>query len=859
MNVPASAAAPESVDLALTGMRCANCAQTIERALARVPGVAAAQVNFASETASVALAPTSPATRGALVAAVEGAGFGVIAGADATDLSAETAARAAELKASWRRFAVGAACTAPLMAISMARDFGALADRPALPWVMLALTLPVLFYTGGPNFRGAARALGAGRANMDVLVALGAGVAFVASVPVVLAPAAGHHLYFETAAAIVTLVALGRLLEARARGRAGEALRSLLALRPRKARVIRDDVEVELPAEAVKVRDVVVVRPGEAIPVDGRVLEGESAVDESMLTGESMPVRKAVGDAVAGGTINGPGLLRVTATRVGAATALSQIVRLVRAAQASKAPVQALVDRIAGVFVPVVVALALLTFGTWLLVSSHGAAHALMRAVAVLVIACPCALGLATPTAIVVATGVAARRGVLFKNSAALEAMRAVRVVVFDKTGTLTLGRPELQAITPAPDVGEDELLALAASAEQGSEHPLGRAIVVAARARGVGLSAPTGVRAIGGRGLRALVDGAEVWIGTQAWIEAQGVSLDMAEGTGDGSGLGSKGAGGNSSVSQDMSQRSGDAAMPRPHGAGARVPRDLSEAAGDAARLAEELKSVSQDRFEQARDVAKRGGDSVSRDMLEKTDPEICGASAAGRVDVSSDMSKGVDEQPGHTRVHVARGGRYLGAIALADAPRPEAREVVAALRGQGLRVALLTGDRQATGRAIAAAVGIDAAEVFAEVLPADKAATVAALQRSGRVAMVGDGVNDAPALVQADVGVAIGSGTDVAVDAADVTLLRSDLRGLLDALTIGRATVRTIRRNLFWASAYNLVLIPIAAGALYPLSGLPQWLRALDPALAAGAMALSSVTVVLSSLALRRVVADR
>ncbi|PCC66567.1 Cu+-exporting ATPase [Nannocystis exedens] len=755
MNAPVSAAAAtESIDLALTGMRCANCAGTIERALARVPGVAAAQVNFASETASVALTKADPATRGALVAAIEGAGFGVIVGADATDLSAETAARAAELRASWHRFLVGAACTAPLMAVSMARDFGAVGDRPWLPWAMLALTLPVLAYTGGPHFRGAARALRAGRANMDVLVALGAGVAFAASVPVVLAPAAGHHLYFETAAAIVALVALGRLLEARARGRAGEALRSLLALRPRRARVVRDDVEVELPAEAVKVRDVVVVRPGEAIPVDGRVIAGESAVDESVLTGESLPVAKGVGDTVAGGTLNGPGLLRLTATRVGAATALSQIVRLVRAAQASKAPVQALVDRIAAVFVPVVVGLAILTFGTWLMVSSHGAAHALMRAVAVLVIACPCALGLATPTALVVATGAAARRGLLFKHSAALETMRAVRVVVFDKTGTLTLGRPELQAIAPAPGVAEDELLALAAAAEQGSEHPLGRAIVAAARARGAQLPAPAGVRAIGGRGLRALVEGAEVWIGTQAWLESQGVAVDV-------------------SVSSDMSEMPGDRA--------------------------------------------------------------------------------------GHTRVHVARDGRYLGSIALADAPRPEAREVVAALRGQGLRVALLTGDRRATGQAIAAAVGIDAADVYAEVLPADKAATVAALQRMGPVAMVGDGVNDAPALVQADVGVAIGSGTDVAVDAADVTLLRSDLRGLLDALTIGRATVRTIRRNLFWASAYNLVLIPIAAGALYPLSSLPGWLRALDPALAAGAMALSSVTVVLSSLALRRVAANR
>ncbi|MBZ5713324.1 heavy metal translocating P-type ATPase [Nannocystis pusilla] len=774
MNAPVSAAASGSVELALTGMRCANCAQAIERALAKVPGVAAAQVNFASETASVSLAAAAPASRGALVAAVEAAGFGVIAGADAADLSAETAARATELRASRRRFVVGAACTAPLMAVSMARDFGALADRPWLPWLMLALALPVLAYTGRPHFVGAARALRAGRANMDVLVALGAGVAFAASAPVVVAGAAGHHLYFETAAAIVTLVALGRLLEARARGRAGEALRSLLALRPRRARVVRDAVEVELPAEAVKVRDVVVVRPGEAIPVDGRVIEGESTVDESVLTGESLPVTKGTGDTVAGGTINGPGLLRLTATRVGAATALSQIVRLVRAAQASKAPVQALVDRIAAVFVPIVIALALLTFGTWLLVSSHGAAHALMRAVAVLVIACPCALGLATPTAIVVATGTAARRGVLFKNSAAIEALRGVRVVVFDKTGTLTLGRPQLQLVAPAAGVTADELLALAAAAEQGSEHPLGRAIVAAAKAGGLALRAPTGVRAIGGRGLRALVDGAEVWLGTRAWLASQGVSEDMSEGT-------------CGNVSSDMSN------------------------------------GPDRDR-------------SAARDMSEST-----------------------GEQAGWTRVHVARDGRYLGSLALADAPRPEARAVVAALRGQGLRVALLTGDLRATAQAIGAAVGIDAAEVHAEVLPADKAATVAALQRVGRVAMVGDGVNDAPALVQADVGVAIGSGTDVAVDAADVTLLRSDLRGLLDALAIGRATVRTIRRNLFWASAYNLVLIPIAAGALYPLSALPGWLRALDPMLAAGAMALSSVTVVVSSLALRRVAAER
>lgn len=755
-------AAPPPVELALTGLRCANCARTVERALAAVPGVAEAAVNFASETATVRLAAHDAPGRGALVAAVESAGYGVIAGGDDVDLSAETAARAAELRASARRFAVGAACTAPLVAVSMARDFGllgALGQSPAILWLMLALATPVMIVTGGPHARGAVNALRHGAANMDVLVALGAGVAYLASIPVVVA-GLGHHVYFETAAAIVTLVALGRLLEARARARAGEALRSLLALRPRRARVVRAGETIEVPAEAVRVGEPVIVLPGEAIPVDGRVVEGDSAVDESMLTGESLPVARGPGDNVAGGTINGPGMLRLAATRVGAGTALSQIVRLVRAAQGSKAPVQALVDRVAAVFVPIVVAVALVTFGAWLWLGAEGTSYALLRAVAVLVIACPCALGLATPTALVVGTGAAARRGILFKSSAALERARALKTVVFDKTGTLTVGRPAVQAVVPAPGVAADDLLAAAASAEQGSEHPLARAIVAAARAKGLALAAPTGVRAIGGRGVRALVDGAELWIGTRAWLAAQGVDL--------------------TAVPEDMSFHTG----PSDH-----APADMS-------------------------------------------------STTAGR-----------------TAVWVARAGRPLGAITLADELRPEAAEVVAALRASGLRVVLLTGDNRATAAAIAARAGIDPADVRAEVLPADKAATIAGLRAGGPVAMVGDGVNDAPALVEADVGVAIGSGTDVAVDAADVTLLRSDLRGLLDALAVSRATVRTIRENLFWASAYNVVLIPIAAGALYPFVGLPHWLRALHPALAAGAMALSSITVVLNSLRLRRV----
>ena len=816
------AAADAPVELALTGLRCANCALTVERALARVPGVGDVAVNFASETASVRPLPGATPTRGALVAAVEAAGYGVIAGADETDLSAETAAREAELRASARRFVVGAVLTAPLVAVSMARDFGLLGpagEAPALLWLMLGLALPVLLYTGAPHLRGAVRALRHGSATMDVLVALGAGVAFVASVPVVVA-GLGHHVYFETAAAIVTLVALGRLLEARARARAGAALRSLLSLRPRRARVVRDGLEVELPAEAVKVRDTVVVRPGEAIPVDGRVLDGESTVDESMLTGESLPVTRGPGDAVAGGTINGPGLLRIAATRVGAATALSQIVRLVRAAQGSKAPVQALVDRIAAVFVPIVVALALLTFGTWLLFTDHGLSHALMRAVAVLVIACPCALGLATPTAIVVGTGAAAQRGILFKNSAALERARALQIVVFDKTGTLTLGRPAVQATTPAPGVAADELLAVAASAEQGSEHPLARSIVAAARDRGLALTQPTGVRAIGGRGVRALVDGAEVWIGTHPWLASQGVDVPDLAGLSP-----AHAADAPSPVSPTLPREPADTIGGSPSPVSPTLPREPADTIGG---------SPSPGAPDMPREPATKADDAPSS--------------------VSPTMPREPATKAGHTVVWVARAGRLLGAISLADTLRPEAPEVVAALRARGLRVVLLTGDNRATAAAIAAQAGIDPAEVRAEVLPADKAATIAELQRSGVVAMVGDGVNDAPALVQADVGVAIGSGTDVAVDAADVTLLRSDLRGLVAALSIGRRTVTTIRRNLFWASAYNVVLIPVAAGALYPFAGLPDWLRALHPALAAGAMALSSVTVVLSSLSLRR-----
>jgi len=816
--VPAAADDPE-FELAIAGLRCANCANTVERALASVPGVAAAAVNFASETARVHLASPDAVSRGALVAAVEAAGYSVITGSEGGD-DAELIARAAELAGQRRRVIVGVACTAPLMVLGMGRDFdllGAWTAAPWLLWLLMALALPVLLYTGAPHLRGAWHALKARAATMDVLIALGAGVAFLASVPVVVAEslgshALGHHVHFETAAAIVTLVGVGRLLETRARGQAGAAIRALLALRPTTARVRRDGHELEIPAAEVRVRDLVLVAPGAAIPVDGVVRSGSSEVDESMLTGESRPVSKTTGDPVTGATVNGDGALEIQATRVGAATALAQIVRLVRAAQASKAPVQRLVDRVAAVFVPVVLALAAITFTLWWLLADQGAGAALLRAVAVLVIACPCALGLATPTAIVVGTGAAARRGVLFKNMAALERAQALRTLVLDKTGTLTRGRPALSALAPAPGVDPRELLRLAAAGEQRSEHPLARAIVSAARDAGQELPASDNLRAVGGHGLRARVDGHDLLIGSERWLSSNHVdtaplaalAADLSAGTA------------TATATIDLSQKT----------------HDLS--AGTATtNLSQETPNLS----------ARTATTHLSRETphLSQAQPALLALPAA---------ALGAPQ----TLVWLARDGALLGLLALADALRPEAPEAVAALRRGGLRVLMLTGDHRQVAVAIAAQAGIPASDVIAGVLPADKAAAIVTLQQGGPVGMVGDGINDGPALAQADLGVAMGGGAEVAIHAADLTLMRSDLRGLPEAIELSRRTLAVVRQNLLWASIYNIVLIPVAAGALYPIAAAPGFLRALHPALAALAMALSSLTVVLNSLRLRR-----
>ena len=784
----------EAIDLAIAGMRCANCANTVERALAGVPGVAAATVNFASESARVRPRAPDAVGRGELVAAVEAAGFGVLAG-EAGDAT-EALARDAELRVQRRRVLVGAAATVPLLVIGMGRDFGLLggwADAPWVPWLLLALAVPVLGYTGAPHLRGAVHALRAGAANMDVLIALGAGVAFLASVPTVVAlslgsPALGHHVYFETAAAIVTLVGLGRWIEARARGHTGAAIRALLALRPATARVRRGGEELEVPAASVRLRDVVIVGPGAAIPVDGRVLAGASSVDESMLTGESRPVPRGVGDTVLGATVNGDGALEVEATRVGAATALAQIIRLVREAQSSKAPVQRLVDCVAAMFVPVVLAIAALSFAAWTALAGPG--EALLRAVAVLVIACPCALGLATPTAIVVATGAAARRGILFKNVAALERAQALRTVVLDKTGTLTQGRPVLGALLLPPGGDPEALLRLAAAAEAHSEHPLGKAIVAAARARGLELPPASAHRAVGGHGLRATIAGAELRVGSERWIRAGGV---------------------------------------------------------DTAPLAALAVDLSAGTAEHATSVNLSAG---TAEHATAVDLSAGTARPGPRLHTFAAHAPGTPQ----TLVWVARDGALLGALALADGLRPEAAEVVTGLRRDGLRVVMLTGDHRRVALAVAAQAGIAAEDVLAEVLPGDKADAITTLRADGPVAMVGDGINDAPALVRADVGVAIGAGTDVAIQAADVTLMRSDLRALPEALALSRRTVGVIRQNLLWASVYNLVLIPVAAGVLHPVAAAPALVRSLHPALAALAMALSSLTVVLNSLRLRR-----
>jgi Cu+-exporting ATPase len=750
---PTPAAPSDELAIPIEGMTCASCVRRVEKALAKVPGVAEAAVNLATEKATVRLDPAAPADLAALTAAVEKAGYRVGAAPPAAATPTAPAAapvdehqrarerEVADLKRKWQVSLVAGLLMMALMYLPMPVGMDVIG-----PLLLIAATL-VQFWAGRVFYQAAWAAARHGSTNMNTLVAVGTSVAYGYSAFVTLWPglAAGwgfqHHLYYETAVVIVALILMGRWMEARAKGQTAGAIKALMGLQARTARVVRDGVEQDVPVEAVQAGDLVRVRPGEKVPVDGQVVEGRSALDESMLTGESLPVEKGPGDTVIGATLNKTGSFVFRATKVGRDTALAQIVRLVEEAQGSKAPMQRLADTISSYFVPAILGLAALTFVGWLVLGPEPRLTlALQAAIAVLIIACPCALGLATPTAIMVGTGKAAEHGILIRGGEALEQARKVDTIVLDKTGTLTRGRPAVTAVHLADGLPEAELLRLAAAAEVGSEHPLGEAIVQRAREVGLDLPKPDAFQSITGQGVQAQVEGREVVLGNRALMERFGVRLD-------------------------------------------------------------ELSGPAQ-------------------------------AAAAG----------------GATPMFVAVGGRPAGVIAVADTLKPESADAVAQLKALGLDVWMLTGDNRTTAEAIAREVGI--ANVLAEVLPEQKADQVRALQARGRtVAMVGDGINDAPALAQADLGIAIGTGTDVAMAASDVTLVGGDLRNIVTAIALSRKTVGVIKQGLFWAFAYNVVLLPVAIGALYPFFQV-----LLNPVLAAAAMAMSSVSVVTNALRLRR-----
>ena len=800
----------KQIILPIEGMTCANCAATIERNLKKVHGVQEASVNLSSERAIVGF-DEEKATVEEFVERIRRAGYDVsiaevefairpkIDEMDAqqikesleslegiTDIFIDTTAgkltvkyiptllsgldirhrikksgfepevlgdeiedgeakaREEEIKKHRRLLIVGIIFTLPLFLLSMGRDFGIIPHSIGMQswfnWILLTLATPVQFIVGAQYYEGAYKSLRNGTANMDVLVALGSSVAYFYSMFIVLGFLEGH-VYFETSAVIITLIRLGKFLEARAKGKTSKAIKKLLSLKPKTAKKIVDKKEIEVPIDDIQTGDILIVRPGEKIPVDGVVVEGSTAVDESMLTGESLPVEKRIGDKVIGSTMNKMGFIKIEATRVGKETALEQIIKLVEEVQGSKAPIQHLADRVSAVFVPLVILIAIATFAFWYFLSpdllylsaSDNLIRALMNMVAVLVVACPCAMGLATPTAVMVGAGKGAEIGILFRSADVLERAGRIDTVVLDKTGTVTKGEPEVKTVVSLhPSLQEDEILKIAASVEWGSEHPLGEALVSEAQKHGIELITPEKFTSISGKGVKAIIKGQEVLVGSARFMQESNINFQTIE------------------------------------------------------------------------------------------------------TDLSS-----IEERAESTLL-VAVENKIVGIIGIADSIKENSKDAVSEMQRMGLKTILLTGDNQQTARVIGGLVGVD--EVIAEVLPADKAQAVKKLQSEGRiVAMVGDGVNDAPALAQADVGVAIGTGTDVAIASAQVTLMSGDLNGVVKAINLSKKTLKTIRENLFWAFIYNIVLIPIAA------------LGRLNPMLAAAAMAFSSIFVVSNSLRLR------
>ncbi|MFU8826641.1 MAG: heavy metal translocating P-type ATPase [Brevefilum sp.] len=728
--------------LGIKNLSDASDARRLEKALNQQEGVIEANINLATEKALVKYVPTI-ISQNDLRRAIRSAGFDLLE-ADLQLDDAEAKARKAEIAQQRRLLIIGLIFTVPLFVLSMSRDFGLLpmsmAHAPWIKYLFWALATPVQFYVGWQYYINGYKSIRNGSANMDVLVALGTSAAYFYSIPITLGFIPGH-VYFEISAVIITLVKLGKYLEAKAKGGASDAIRKLMNLRPRKAYVVRDGVEVEVNVDEVEVGDVVLVRPGEKIPVDGVVVDGRSTIDESMLTGESLPVEKTAGDEVIGGTINKMGLLKFEATKIGKETVLAQIIKLVEEAQTSKAPIQNLADKISAIFVPVVIVIATITFLVWYYLIPLGPdaqvglfTRALINTVAVLVIACPCAMGLATPTAVMVGTGKGAEMGILIKKSESLERAGKINTVVLDKTGTITRGQPAVTEVLIAEFYAdEDELIRLVASVEKGSEHPLGEAITAEANAKGMTLSEPLGFSAVAGHGVQAEVDGHQILVGNRRLMDSQAIQTDHME--------------------------------------------------MDIQRL----------------------------------------------------------EEDGNTAILIALDGHLAGVIGVADTIKEGSVAAIDALHNMGLKVAMVTGDNTRTANAIARQINVDT--VLAEVLPGDKAAEIKKLQQAGQtVAMVGDGINDAPALAQADIGIAIGTGTDIAMASAPVVLISGDLRGVPKAIALSRKTLRTIKQNLFWAFFYNTILIPAAAIGL------------LNPMLAAGAMSFSSIFVVTNSVRLKR-----